>query len=200
MNKSVFYSTFTIITIVFSLNFIGACSTTESENIKTSGIWVHYKIVENTDGDIYAYAVLRVGGSTGTMVDLVGDDSVECNEVKLTEYVELITGYRWNRAEVSYDGDPLTITWDNSTPGTYVDINLSGICINDISQLSLEDDGEYTFSNIIMMDTTQETDCDVNIKISRIYEQDINPAFQGGLAEGIAKDASSLRIYSDPAK
>ncbi|MDA3862786.1 MAG: hypothetical protein PF689_02850 [Deltaproteobacteria bacterium] len=100
MNKSVFYSTFTIITIVFSLNFIGACSTTESENIKTSGIWVHYKIVENTDGDIYAYAVLRVGGSTGTMVDLVGDDSVECNEVKLTEYVELITGYRWNRAEV----------------------------------------------------------------------------------------------------
>jgi hypothetical protein len=51
-----------------------------------------------------------------------------------------------------------------------------------------------------MMDTTQETDCDVNIKISRIYEQDINPAFQGGLAEGIAKDASSLRIYSDPAK
>ncbi|MGM0595509.1 MAG: hypothetical protein ACQES9_00565 [Myxococcota bacterium] len=238
MKKSIIYSIFSIITIIFSINFIGACSTTESENVKTSGIWAHYRIVENTDGEIYGYAVLRVGGNTGTMVDLVGDDTVECNGVKLTEYVEPITNYRWNRAQVSedpdnlydftfyrvdeevtttlelpappfietlsatelYDGDDLTIGWDNSSPGDYVDISLTGVCINDVNQISLEDDGEYTFSNITMMDTTQETDCDVNIKISRIYEQDINSAFQGGQAEGISKDASSVRIFSDPVK
>ncbi|MBU1068627.1 hypothetical protein KJ975_03570 [Myxococcota bacterium] len=78
-------------TLLFSVN----CSVTESTNIKTSGIWTHF-VIENNQGVIRAYAVLRVGGATGTIVDLSGGEFIEVNGARLNEWVEPVTGYHWS--------------------------------------------------------------------------------------------------------
>ncbi len=80
------------------------CSVTESTNIKTSGIWTHY-IIENNQGVIRAYAVLRVGGATGTIVDLSGGEFIEVNGVRLNEWVEPVTGYHWSSGLVAEAGN-----------------------------------------------------------------------------------------------
>jgi len=87
--------------LFFFLMILGfsACSVTESTNVKTSGIWTHY-VIENAAGVIRAYAVLRVGGGTGTIVDLSGGEHVEVNGIRLTEWVEPVTGYHWSSALV----------------------------------------------------------------------------------------------------
>lgn len=82
---------------VFLFFLISACSVTESTNVKTSGIWTHY-IIENASGVIRAYAVLRVGGSTGTILDLSSGEHVRVNNIRLTEWVEPVTGYHWSSA------------------------------------------------------------------------------------------------------
>jgi hypothetical protein len=71
------------------------CSVTESTNIKTGGIWARY-VIENDQGVIRAYAVLRVGGPLGTIVDLSGGEHLEVNGLRLTEWVEPVTGYHWS--------------------------------------------------------------------------------------------------------
>lgn len=78
------------------------CSVTESTNIKTGGIWARY-VIENDRGVIRAYAVLRVGGPLGTIVDLSGGEYLEVNGLRLTEWVEPVTGYRWSSRLVPED-------------------------------------------------------------------------------------------------
>ncbi|MBN2725091.1 MAG: hypothetical protein JXR95_13575 [Deltaproteobacteria bacterium] len=85
--------------------FMLSCSVTDSENIKTSGIWAHYVIEEDESGTVTALAALRVGGSTGTVVDLTGGEYIECNDSYMEEYVELITNMHWSRAVVDFDSD-----------------------------------------------------------------------------------------------
>ncbi len=89
---------------LFTLLALSSCSVTESTNVKTSGIWTHY-VIENAGGVIRAYAVLRVGGSTGTILDLSGGEHVRVNSIRLTEWVEPITGYHWSSALVPEAAD-----------------------------------------------------------------------------------------------
>jgi hypothetical protein len=79
------------------------CSTTESENVKTSGIWARFEVDHYWDGEVICWGVLRVGGQSGTMVDLSGGEFLDCNGVLMDEYVEPVTDYRWTRAEVAED-------------------------------------------------------------------------------------------------
>lgn len=79
------------------------CSVTESENVKTSGIWAHYVIEENEVGSLTAWAVLRVGGSTGTIIDLSGGEHMECNGDIMNEWIEPITNYHWSRVMPNED-------------------------------------------------------------------------------------------------
>ena len=94
-----------IISLILSLFAVSSCSTTESSNIKTSGIWAHYVIDEYSDGETIAWGVLRVGGATGTIIDLVGGEYLECNGTRMTEYVEPLTNFHWNRAALTQAQD-----------------------------------------------------------------------------------------------
>lgn len=76
---------------------LSACDTTSSENVKTSGIWAKYQVDDNGDGTVTAWALLRVGGPNGTIVDLTGGEHVECNGAALTEYLDPITNLHWSR-------------------------------------------------------------------------------------------------------
>jgi hypothetical protein len=84
--------------LLFSVN----CSVTESTNIKTGGLWANYSI-ENNQGTIRASAVLRVGGPLGTIVDLSGGERIVVNGVRLTEWVEPVTGYHWSSGLIPED-------------------------------------------------------------------------------------------------
>jgi len=99
---------FTILWIVIlaaGLSLSGGCAVVESEDVKTSGMWAHFVIDHHPDDQVVAWAVLRVGGQTGTIIDMVGDDYLEVNGTRMTEYVEAITNFHWNRAEISPDID-----------------------------------------------------------------------------------------------
>lgn len=82
-----------------------ACSTTESENVKTSGIWARFTVEHHPDGDVVCWAVLRVGGGTGTVIELSGGEHIRCNDIQMSEYFEPVTNFRWNRAIVPEDLD-----------------------------------------------------------------------------------------------
>lgn len=96
-----------LLLVLFSVGLVASCSTTDSENVKTSGIWARFAVDHHPNGDVICWGVLKVGGSTGTMIDLTGGEHLECNGVRMSEYVEPITDYRWNRASVAEDMDGL---------------------------------------------------------------------------------------------
>lgn len=83
------------------------CVVTESENVETSGMWAHFVIDHHPDDTVEAWAVLRVGGQLGTIIDLVGADQMQCNGTRMIEYIEPVTNMHWTRAEVAVDPDGL---------------------------------------------------------------------------------------------
>lgn len=87
-----------MVTLAAGLSLSGGCAVVESEDVKTSGMWAHFVIDHHPDDSVVAWAVLRVGGQTGTIIDLVGDDYMECNGTRMTEYVEAITNFHWNNS------------------------------------------------------------------------------------------------------
>jgi hypothetical protein len=223
--------TYIFTTLLFVTGLWG-CSVTESENIKTSGVWVHYKIEQRVDGEIYAWAVLKVGGSTGTIISMSGGEHMECNDITLPEYFDPITNYHWNRAvlgqeidglydfnfirideEIStilelpevpvitellpystiYEGEDLTITWDSpvGSEGDYVDIWVTGVCIEDEYVAMVDDDGEYSVQGLVFKPELTE-DCLIDVAVHRFIEVDVNGAFQGGIAEGVSRDATQM--------
>jgi hypothetical protein len=92
-----------MVILAAGLSLTGGCAVVESEDVRTSGMWAHFVIDHHPDNRVVAWAVLRVGGQTGTIIDMVGDDYLECNGIRMTEYVEVITNFHWNRAEVVPD-------------------------------------------------------------------------------------------------
>ena len=94
-----------IVILAAGLSLSGGCAVVESEDVKTSGMWAHFVIDHHPDDTVEAWGVLRVGGQTGTIINLVGDDYLECNGTRMTEYVEPITNFHWNHAMISPDLD-----------------------------------------------------------------------------------------------
>jgi hypothetical protein len=92
-----------MVILAAGLSLYGGCAVVESEDVKTSGMWAHFVIDHHPDDEVIAWAVLRVGGQTGTIIDMVGDDYLECNGTRMIEYVEPITNFHWNRAEIQPD-------------------------------------------------------------------------------------------------
>ncbi len=74
-----------ILTGFILLSIICGCSSTTSDNIKTSGIYAIFTI-ENQYGqaNVTAKASLQVGGITGSYIELVGDDKLFCDDKELT--------------------------------------------------------------------------------------------------------------------
>ncbi len=95
------------ITVLLCLGNAGltGCSVTESTNIKTSGIWAHYTVEHGVNDSVTVRGVLRVGGSTGTIIDLYAGEHLEVNGTNMGEWVEPITNFHWSRAVISPDVD-----------------------------------------------------------------------------------------------
>ncbi|MBN1647847.1 MAG: hypothetical protein JW874_07430 [Spirochaetales bacterium] len=74
-------------TILLLCLLLFCCAFTDSENVETSGIWAAYSVEYRSESDIRVYAALRVGGPTGTVLTLSGEESIFCNGVRLTEGV-----------------------------------------------------------------------------------------------------------------
>jgi hypothetical protein len=231
----------TIETTVVAMMFVSfllnaACSTTDSENVKTSGIWAHYVVDHYPDDEVRCLGVLRVGGSTGTIVDMSGGEHLECNGLEMSEFFDPITNYRWNRvimdpdpqnlydidfvrtdevvsttvevaeppyvdgtepAGLVYGGEALTVFWDPTYPGDSVNIHLSGTCIDDLSDYGVLDDGEYTF-NAVTADPEVGGDCVIDITVSRVFEDSVNPAFEGGYTESYRIEDFSIDFEEFP--
>ncbi len=84
----------------------GACETTESTNVKTSGIWARLLVKPGPEpGQVVCLAILRVGGSLGTVVDLTDGEYLSCNGMPMTEYYDPITNLHWSRAVVEESAD-----------------------------------------------------------------------------------------------
>jgi hypothetical protein len=49
---------------------VAHCSIVDSTNVRTAGIWAHYTVEHDAFDSVTVRGVLRVGGSTGTIVDL----------------------------------------------------------------------------------------------------------------------------------
>lgn len=71
--------------IIFIILVLYGCSSTTSDNIKTSGIYAIFTI-ENKYGEdtVTAKASLQVGGITGSYIELVGDDKLYCDDKELS--------------------------------------------------------------------------------------------------------------------
>lgn len=67
------------LTLGFLLLGLGACSNTESENVKTSGFYATYTLFAEGASTATCQATFQVGGSTGTYLDLNSGDSVTCD-------------------------------------------------------------------------------------------------------------------------
>ncbi|MCD6498630.1 MAG: hypothetical protein J7M25_10075 [Deltaproteobacteria bacterium] len=146
------------------------CSTTDSTNVKTSGIWAHYVVRDNGDGSVDVRAVLRVGGSTGTVVDLTNGEHMEVNGVTLTEFYDPITNLHWSHATVSddpmnrYDFDFIR-TDDTGTPIETVSTAVIRPALPVISDVNGGADISYGQDVTITWDASEPGD-DVDITIS----------------------------------
>lgn len=134
---------FILLSILAMISIMG-CSVTESENVKTSGIWAHYVIEEDETGTLTAFAVLRVGGATGTIIDLSGGEHMECNGDVMNEWIEPITNYHWSR--VMPDADPerlydFTFVRTDEEVTTQVELPYPPIIIDIQPALMAEGDG-----------------------------------------------------------
>lgn len=76
----------TLISFIILLFFYG-CSSTTSDNIKTSGIYAIFTIESQTgSANVVAKATLQVGGITGSYIKLVDDDKLFCDDKELSMY------------------------------------------------------------------------------------------------------------------
>lgn len=79
------------------------CTVVDSEDIKTTSLWAHYWLEQEVDESVVARGEIRVGGPLGTVVDLSGGEHLRVNDVRLTEWLDPVTNYRWSRGLVPPD-------------------------------------------------------------------------------------------------
>lgn len=73
-----------LVLLILLITFTG-CSSTTSDNIKTSGMYALFTIEAKYGKEsVDARASLQVGGITGSYIELIGDDAIYCDDVKLS--------------------------------------------------------------------------------------------------------------------
>jgi hypothetical protein len=60
---------------------LGACTYTDSTNVKTGGIWAYYTAEQTDDGQVTVSGSFNVGGPFGTIVTLADGEHIEVNGV-----------------------------------------------------------------------------------------------------------------------
>lgn len=92
-----------IVVLAAGFSLTGGCAVVASEDVKTSGMWAHFVAEQHPNNRVIVLASLWVGDRGGTVIDLTGADRMECNGVRMTEYVEEFTNIHWTGAEISLD-------------------------------------------------------------------------------------------------
>lgn len=84
--------------------FFSGCSKTKSENVKTDGIYAEFELVGNNKNSIICSATLKVGGSTGTVIDLSNGDVLTCDGYPMDRSEDLLGVIRY-QVQLSYQKD-----------------------------------------------------------------------------------------------
>jgi hypothetical protein len=126
MKKIRFLSTLVITAVLLFVFF--SCSFTESENVETSGIWVSYTIRHESDSSIAVWAVFRVGGPFGTILQMSSGEYVTCNDVMLNQgilncYINFDTPAPDNTYTFAFHRTDETITTIVTTPASPDDVS-----------------------------------------------------------------------------
>ncbi len=80
--------------------FSAGCSSTASDNVKTSGIYASYSVDGNSISTATCTVILRVGGVTGTYLDLSASDQLTCDGQAMSK--SSLLGIITYSASVSY--------------------------------------------------------------------------------------------------
>lgn len=95
------------------------CAKTQSENVKTSGIYVSYSLQGNSAGAASCSVTFQVGGGTGTYLELSGGDSVTCNGQSMSK--NEVLGIVTYTSSVSYSpGSTYTVRFQRPSEAPYV--------------------------------------------------------------------------------
>jgi hypothetical protein len=89
------------------LVILAGCSVTPSDEVETGRLWARIQAAQHGTDTVAVQAMLTVGGPTGTVVDLVGEDHMEVEGVEMTEWTDSVTDYHWNRAVIDATPDAM---------------------------------------------------------------------------------------------
>jgi hypothetical protein len=195
----------------------GACARTDSENIRTSGIWATIVVDQERADRVEIDVNLRVGGITGTIIDLSGEDHVTVNGEEILGLHEDIAPSPDGRYDVTLVradeqvttslvvpapptiletipadevriADTLTIEWDVAEPGDQVQGSISGPCLaSGQSFLDTEERGWFTSQRF-----TDAGPCTIDVDLVRATGFRLNPAYEGGSAEARNRAATAI--------
>lgn len=94
------------------------CAKTDSDNVKTSGFYVTYKITGNNQNSATCNSSFQVGGVTGTYLDLSTGDSITCDgqAMSRSDFAGIVT----YSANVAYQaGKTYNFVLTRANEGTY---------------------------------------------------------------------------------
>jgi hypothetical protein len=99
---------------------VTGCSSTPSENVKTTGISASYSVESNDGAQATCSARFFVGGSTGTVLDLTSGDSVTCNGQAMARQQDPLTHMITYSAQLAAQaGSTYTIVFTRSGEAPY---------------------------------------------------------------------------------
>lgn len=107
-----------LIALLTSLAAAAGCAKTASENVKTSGFYVTYKVTGNNQNSAVCTASFQVGGALGTYLELSSGDNITCDgqQMSRSEYAGIVT-YSTN---VSYQvGKTYSLVLSRAGEGDY---------------------------------------------------------------------------------
>lgn len=199
-----------------------ACTYTDSENVKSSGIYAHYSVVHEVDDRVKIAARYTVGGPLGTVVVLSGEDHLEVDgqainglsavrapssdgtyDLTLVRSDEAITTTVTVPAKPAIssttpgtmlrDGDTLTIAWNASAPATQVLLAITGPCVATLSAV-MPDTGTFTTPPLRTQTGHEFETCPIEVRLNRGASFGVDSSFDGGITETHHEAATALQF------
>lgn len=118
--------------LISALFLLVGCAKTNSENIKTAGIYATYRIEGNNQNSATCTVQFQVGGATGTFLNLTSGDSVTCDGQSMNR--SEIAGIITYSASVAYlVGKTYNVNFSRPDEGAYISSVVMPSEINGIS-------------------------------------------------------------------
>jgi hypothetical protein len=121
-----------ILLLISALFLFVGCAKTNSDNVKTSGIYATYRVVGNNQNSATCTVQFQVGGATGTFLNLSSGDTVTCDGQSMVR--SEIAGIITYSASVAYQaGKAYNVDFSRPNEGTYTSTVVLPSEINGIS-------------------------------------------------------------------